>query len=614
MSSKFVDFIFGYEHSEKQFSESQLAKTEREFYSKGIGGIGSIYSKKILNSKAAVIISKINRALSFASIKSYGILFVAFGFVTLLLDFAEYYFRNLTSLLTLELVLGAAIGVLGVLLSFFDTPLVTTLQNSGITGFILFDFLCLKRIRITETKEKRETKIWIPFAIGTIVAVLGFLTSPLLILVIAASLVFLALAFSSPEFSMMITLFALPFISLFEHPTLILTLLVSVMALSFTNKVLLGKRLFYFEQYDAAMILFILFILISGIFNKGIVSFEKALGLAILALSYFLVSNITVNRRLAENAVKVIIFSSIPTAIYGIILYFVSPTHPEWIDPAFASDISSRAYSTFGNPNIYAVFLIAATVFSFAFTVDKTHKKLFVIYALAFILNVTALILTWSRGAWIAILMSAISFAIIRSRRTPKILLVIALMLPVSLLFIPSEVISRFLSSFNLSDSSIISRLSIWRSSIKMFLDNIFIGVGIGDEAFSEEFLKYAEDSVTAPHSHNLFLELGCEVGIFALILFIVLLVIRVRHRAAYAKYVRNSSVDNLSTVSGTVIFSLLIFGMTDYIWYSSSMYFLFWVIFALGSATLRISKKEYDESGVISENDEFFATVNIDI
>ena len=147
-----------------------------------------------------------------------------------------------------------------------------------------------------------------------------------------------------------------------------------------------------------------------------------------------------------------------------------------------------------------------------------------------------------------------------------------------------------------------------------MFLDNIFIGVGIGDEAFSEEFLKYAEDSVTAPHSHNLFLELGCEVGIFALILFIVLLVIRVRHRAAYAKYVRNSSVDNLSTVSGTVIFSLLIFGMTDYIWYSSSMYFLFWVIFALGSATLRISKKEYDESGVISENDEFFATVNIDI
>ena len=117
MSSKFVDFIFGYEHSEKQFSESQLAKTEREFYSKGIGGIGSIYSKKILNSKAAVIISKINRALSFASIKSYGILFVAFGFVTLLLDFAEYYFRNLTSLLTLELVLGAAIGVLGVLLN-----------------------------------------------------------------------------------------------------------------------------------------------------------------------------------------------------------------------------------------------------------------------------------------------------------------------------------------------------------------------------------------------------------------------------------------------------------------------------------------------------------------
>ena len=128
-----------------------------------------------------------------------------------------------------------------------------------------------------------------------------------------------------------------------------------------------------------------------------------------------------------------------------------------------------------------------------------------------------------------------------------------------------------------------------------MFLDNIFIGIGVGEEAFSEEFLKYAEDSVTAPHSHNLFLEIGCEIGIFALIGFLYLLLIRVRHRATYARYVRNSSVDNISTLSGTALFALLIFGMSDYVWYSSSTYYLFWVVFAIGSATLRISKSEYD-------------------
>ena len=149
-----------------------------------------------------------------------------------------------------------------------------------------------------------------------------------------------------------------------------------------------------------------------------------------------------------------------------------------------------------------------------------------------------------------------------------------------------------------------------------MFLDNVFMGVGVGEEAFSEEFLKYAEDSVTAPHSHNLFLEIGCEVGIFALVLFVFLLLVRVRHRASYAKYVRNSSVDNLCTTAGTALFALLIFGITDYIWYSSAMYFLFFVVFGLGSATLRISKSEYDDSAVYvyEEPDETSGEINITI
>lgn len=614
MSSKFIDFIFGYEKSEQTFSKSQFAKAEKRFYSHAIGGIGSVYSKRILNSKAAVFASNLKNALAFASIKSYGILFIAFGFVTLLLDFAEYYFSNLTSVFTVELIIGATVGVIGILLSFFDKPLVTTLQNNSVTDFLLFDFLCLKHIRNDKVKEKKESQLWIPFILGVFSAILGFFTSEFIIIGIASLALFLALAFSSPEFSFMATLFALPFISVFERPTLILALLVCISAISFINKILLGKRLFYFEQYDAAMIAFMLFILISGIFNKGIVSFEKSLVLIILALAYFLANNIIVNRRIAENSVKIIIFSSIPTAIYGIVLYFSTSSRPEWIDPMFNSDIPSRAYATFANPNIYAVFLIVATVFSFAFTVDKAQKNLFFVYAIAFILNATALVLTWTRGAWIAVIISGVAFAIIRSRRTPKILLVIVLVLPLCLLAVPTEIISRFLSSFNLSDSSILSRLSIWRSSLKMFTDNIFIGIGIGDEAFMEEFLKYAEDSVTAPHSHNLFLELGCEVGIFALVIFILMLVIRTRHRASYAKYVRNSSVDNLCTISGTAIFSLLIFGMTDYIWYSSSMYFLFWVIFGIGSATLRISKKEYDESIIIPENDEFSATANVNI
>lgn len=616
MKSKFLDFIFGYEISEKHFEESALVKTEKKFSDKIISGLGAVYSKRVLSSPAARFILRLQSALANASLKSYGILFLAFGLLTMLANFAEYYFRALPESPAFELAVGIVFAVVSIPLLFTDMPLSASLKKFRFVEVILFDFLCLHRSReIAKQGIKQEFGWLIPIFAASVLATFGFVFPLHIILILTLSLILLALAISSPEFSLMMTLLLLPLIPILPKPSLILTALIAVTAVSFLIKVLLGKRLFHFEQYDAVMLIFMLFTLISGIFNKGIVSFENALVIVALGFSYFLVSNILVNRRLAENAVKIIVFSSIPTAIYGIVTYYSTDVRPEWIDPMFES-IASRAYSTFGNPNIYAVFLIVAVIFSVALTLEKSERKYIPIYATVTALNVFSLVLTWTRGAWLAIIISGIGFAVIRSRRCPKMLLLPALFVPVFISFIPSDIIERFLSIFNMQDSSAISRLSIWRSSLRMFFNNFFIGIGVGSDAFSEEFLKYAEDSVTAPHSHNLFLEIGCELGGFALILFMFMLLIRIRHRATYAKYVRNSSVDNLCTISGTALFALLVFGMTDYIWYNNTMYVLFWVVFGIGSATLRISKKEYDDSIVATptEAEDYSAEINITI
>lgn len=613
MKSKFLDFIFGYEDSEKHFEESAIAKTEKRFSDKVISGIGSAYSKQVLSSPAVGFISNLRSALARASVKSYGILFLAFGLITLLANFAEYYFRDLPGSPAFELVVGIVFAVISVPLLFVDMPLADILERIPFTEFILFDFFCLRRsASLKKQNEKQELSWLIPIFAATVLATFGFIFPLHIVLIATLALVILALAISSPEFSLMITLTLLPLIPILPRSTLILTALIATTAVSYTIKVLLGKRLFHFEQYDATMLIFMLFVLISGIFNKGIVSFENSLVIVALGFTYFLVSNILVNRRLAENAVKIIVFSSVPTAIYGIITYYSTSARPEWLDPTF-DNIASRAYSTFGNPNVYAVFLIVSLIFSVALAFEKAERKYAPAYVLITALNLFVLILTWTRGAWLAVIISAIGFAIIRSRRCPKALLFPALLVPLAVPFIPSDITERFLSIFNMQDSSLASRLSIWRSSLRMFIDNIFIGAGVGSEAFSKEFLKYAEDSVTAPHSHNLFLEIGCEIGIFGLLLFMFMLLIRIRHRATYAKYVRNSSVDNLCTVSGTVLFALLVFGMTDYIWYNSAMYVLFWAVFGIGSATLRISKKEYDDSLVATptEAEDYSAEIN---
>ena len=45
----------------------------------------------------------------------------------------------------------------------------------------------------------------------------------------------------------------------------------------------------------------------------------------------------------------------------------------------------------------------------------------------------------------------------------------------------------------------------------------------------------------------------------------------------------------------------MLTLGATVYIWQDLSLYYLFWCVFGVGSATLRIAKQEYDDRAIYS-------------
>ena len=43
----------------------------------------------------------------------------------------------------------------------------------------------------------------------------------------------------------------------------------------------------------------------------------------------------------------------------------------------------------------------------------------------------------------------------------------------------------------------------------------------------------------------------------------------------------------------------LIVYGAFNYIWKDMVMYYLFWCVFCIGSAALRISKREHDDNGI---------------
>ena len=88
----------------------------------------------------------------------------------------------------------------------------------------------------------------------------------------------------------------------------------------------------------------------------------------------------------------------------------------------------------------------------------------------------------------------------------------------------------------------------------------------------------------------------GILAGIFALLLFAALLVVRAMHHSSYLPFTGRSTVGLFSTVTAVAIFALITFGVTDYIFYDRGMYFLFFTVFGMGSSLLRISRNQHDD------------------
>jgi putative inorganic carbon (HCO3(-)) transporter len=325
-------------------------------------------------------------------------------------------------------------------------------------------------------------------------------------------------------------------------------------------------------------------------------SLSSSLLVVMLSLGYVLTSNLLSNARLCESAINAVIFSSIPVSVYAIFEYFLGLGTDEYLDPSFVGVLGGRVTSTFTNPNIYAVYLIVAIIFSFGSVLKSKTVPSKMFYIGATLVNLLAMVFTWTRGAWLAIVVSLISFAILKIKHAPGSVIAAIAVCPYLVYLIPQNVLDRFLSIFNTHDTSVAHRFAIWRSSVNMLVENAFTGIGVGSEAFANEFLKYAEDGISAPHSHNLFLQIAVQSGLFAILAFLAILFVRAKHINEYRRYISSSDFKNPLATTIIATLGLIIFGMTDYIFYDMRMLFLFFALFGISSANLRIIKKENDD------------------
>jgi O-antigen ligase len=234
------------------------------------------------------------------------------------------------------------------------------------------------------------------------------------------------------------------------------------------------------------------------------------------------------DKKLLDRFMNIVIISAVLIAILGLIQY-VFQIELRW--KAVQKDTGTfRIVSVFGNPNAFASYLnmiLAFTVPLVLFVKDKKEKLLYLAASLPIF---AALLLTFSRGAWIGFFFMV---AYVVWNWNKKWLLALPVLGAISPFIMPTAIINRVKALFDpqyFQMSSEYGRISFWLDALTTMKNNLLFGAGMG----------MVGDSVPLRHNipfsqwvDNHFLKIGAEIGVFGLLAFLLLLffLFRAAHR-----------------------------------------------------------------------------------
>ena len=263
------------------------------------------------------------------------------------------------------------------------------------------------------------------------------------------------------------------------------------------------------------------------------------------------------------------------------------------LDP---TQVISRAYGTLKpyNPNLLAGYLVTGLSSLWCLSMinlANKHYKRFLGFLILLLLGTIAVIYSGSRGGYLGIAgfyaifgLGCIyyiqnylgGFKAIRKRYKNLALTLIC----AALVFIMSNpaITNRILSIFEFrEDSSIAFRMNVYSSSFRMFLDNPFLGIGVGNKNFREIYGLYMRSGFDALGSYCVPLEIAVESGIFALIAFLTFLVMFYRDSM---KLIKTAPIRTKIVVFSLIlsIFPTMIHGLFDTVWFRPQLQILFWL------------------------------------
>lgn len=563
------------------------------------------------NSLFCKLITSATRWIAHSFVRMWGVLFLSFGAMLEFIVCMRIFLVDGVRLAD-HFWIGAAFIVVAIPLLSSRARLGDTLLGGCISHYLLVDFCEMEEEKLESDKKRFGGYYSVAFFLGTLLGLMSYFISPVIFAAAFVLVPAVGMVIAYPEVGMMAVFALLPLTGGLKNPSLAIMGVLALVLLSFAFKHVRGKRVIRFEIIDVFVLIFGALMLFGGLISAGgRASLESALMYCGFISAYFLTVNIFRKKDMIYRSIKLMVVSTSAVAFIGIFEQGAATVNPSWIDLTVFGGIGTRVTSLFDNPNMLSIYLIIVfpfALYAIASAKTFTHR---IFYILCAGLIALCTLYTWSRGAWLGIIVATCVFLVVYNIKNIWIIISAVVSLPLWSALLPDTVINRALSIGTLTDSSSYYRIYTWRGVWDMIKDHFFGGIGVGESAFSEVYPIYSYSGTeTVMHSHNLFMEITVQLGVVGLLVFLLIMFFfaqkcfnTARHRVGDDPQPRTVAVAGLASICGA-----LTMGLTDHIWYNYRVFLLFWAVIALTCAIIRIdeSGREKERLRIISNNQSF--------
>ncbi|MDD5083862.1 MAG: O-antigen ligase family protein [Candidatus Moranbacteria bacterium] len=283
-----------------------------------------------------------------------------------------------------------------------------------------------------------------------------------------------------------------------------------------------------------------------------------------------------------------------PLPQYTLLIWYItlSLTSIAALSFFFQNDLTydGRLRAFYLSPNYLALFLFPGVLLGWHFLIKYWVQRkpwLFAIALASWMMLCATLYLTLSYTVITASLLGFFIALFLASNRSyfSRITLIALFVSSISFFLLFQMHGQKFSDLIHFNErSSLVSRMMIWQSSIKMIADHPIIGIGPGNFQttyldYQSYFPPYLEWAV--PHPHNLYLAFWLQTGIIGLIGFICLNIFWIHHISSYVTH-GTKKVPFAWTLLGILI-ALLCIGLLDTPYWKNDLAYTFWLLIALG-------------------------------